>query len=89
MSSSSHLLQFSYLKKNLPTLNELEVIPQKLLQMLQVKTKLMISKLVAELPGSDDALPIYEDRNDQGGQTNLVCHELSPIKDPYSKLLCF
>ena len=71
------------------TLNEREVIPQKLLQMLQIITKLMISKLVAELPGSDDALPIYENGNGQGGQTNLVCHELSPIKDPYSKLLCF
>ena len=71
------------------TLNEREIIPQKLLQMLQIITKLMISKLVAELPGSDDALPIYENRNGQGGQTNLVCHELSPIKDPYSKLLCF
>ena len=71
------------------TLNEREVIPQKLLQMLQIITKLMISKLVAELPGSDDVLPIYENRNGQGGQTNLVCHELSPIKDPYSKLLCF
>ena len=71
------------------TLNEREVIPQKLLQMLQIITKLMISKLVAELPGSDDVLPIYENRNGQGGQTNLVCHELSPIKDPYSKLICF